>query len=170
MNWDAIGAIGEFVGAIAVLASLAYIAIQVRSGAIAYKTNLRDSSFRSLMEWNYAMTTDESLAWVFHQGVKDWTSLDNKDRVRAIHALYSFFKLFENMYLHYLGGHLDEEMWSSNKKVLFTYGTQPGSQEYLSQRMSIFHPEYQKLLQSMDQSTDSVSDDFLKALHSRIAE
>ena len=170
MNWEAIGAISELVGALAVLASLVYIAIQVRSGAIAYKTNLRDTSFRSLMEWNYAMTQDESLAWVFHQGVKDWTSLDNKERVRAIHALYSFFKLIENMYLHYLGGHLDEELWSGNKKVLFTYGTQPGSREYLSQRMSIFHPEYQKFLQSMDQSTDSVSDDFLKALHSKIAE
>jgi hypothetical protein len=76
----------------------------------------------------------------------------------------------ENMYLHYLGGHLDEELWSGNKKVLLTYGTQPGAQEYLSHRISIFHPEFQKLLQSMDQSTDSVSDNFLKALHSRIAD
>ena len=30
MNWEAIGAVGEIVGAIAVIATLAYLAIQVR--------------------------------------------------------------------------------------------------------------------------------------------
>ena len=30
MNWEAIGAIGDFVGALAVIITLAYLAIQVR--------------------------------------------------------------------------------------------------------------------------------------------
>ena len=30
MNWDALGAIGEVVGAIAVVATLAYLAVQIR--------------------------------------------------------------------------------------------------------------------------------------------
>lgn len=30
MNWDAIGAIGELVGAVAVVATLGYLAIQIR--------------------------------------------------------------------------------------------------------------------------------------------
>jgi hypothetical protein len=33
MNWDAIGAIGEIVGAIAVLATLIYLAIQIRQNS-----------------------------------------------------------------------------------------------------------------------------------------
>ena len=36
MNWDAIGAIGEIVGAIAVVATLAYLAIQTRHSAAEY--------------------------------------------------------------------------------------------------------------------------------------
>ena len=34
MNWDAIGAIGEIVGALAVLATLIYLAIQVRQNSV----------------------------------------------------------------------------------------------------------------------------------------
>ena len=36
MNWDALGAIGEIVGAVGVIATLAYLAVQVRqnTGAI----------------------------------------------------------------------------------------------------------------------------------------
>jgi hypothetical protein len=33
MNWDAVGAIGEIIGAVAVIAALIYLAIQIREGA-----------------------------------------------------------------------------------------------------------------------------------------
>ena len=35
MNWEAIGAIGEIVGAIAVIATLFYLSIQIRQNATA---------------------------------------------------------------------------------------------------------------------------------------
>ena len=41
MNWDAIGAIGEILGSIVVLASLIYIAIQVRDTKIAATRTVR---------------------------------------------------------------------------------------------------------------------------------
>jgi hypothetical protein len=39
MNWDAIGAIGEIVGALAVLATLIYLAIQVRQNSEQVRQN-----------------------------------------------------------------------------------------------------------------------------------
>jgi hypothetical protein len=44
MNWDAITAIAELIGAAAVVLSLIYLAIQVRTGARALQTTMRDSS------------------------------------------------------------------------------------------------------------------------------
>lgn len=46
MNWDAIGAIGEIVGAIAVVATLIYFAIQMRQ----YTTGLRSATFNATMQ------------------------------------------------------------------------------------------------------------------------
>ena len=39
MNWDAVGAIGEMVGAAAVVASLLYLAVQTRSNARSLRAN-----------------------------------------------------------------------------------------------------------------------------------
>ena len=67
MSWDSVSAVSEVVAAIAVVVSLIYIAAQVRSGAESFKTTLRDSSFTSLMEYNYAIIADEDLAWIFQK-------------------------------------------------------------------------------------------------------
>ena len=43
MNWDAIGAIGEILGAIAVVATLFYLAVQIRYARIATVDRNRES-------------------------------------------------------------------------------------------------------------------------------
>ena len=44
MNWDAIGAVGEIIGAVAVVATLGYVALQIRQNT----HQLRASSFRDV--------------------------------------------------------------------------------------------------------------------------
>jgi type III secretory pathway lipoprotein EscJ len=39
MNWEAIGAIGEWVGAVAVLATLIYLAVQIKQNTRQLKSN-----------------------------------------------------------------------------------------------------------------------------------
>ncbi len=150
MNWNAIAAVSELVAAVAVVVSLIYIAVQVSAGAKAFQTSLRDQSYRTLMEWNWAITSDETLPWIFQQGARDFESLGDRDRARAMHAFYSFFKMFENMYLHYLEGVVSEQAWVSNREVLFAYASQPGCQYYLSQRMPVFDPRFQVYLQNLE--------------------
>ncbi len=52
MNWDAIGAIGEIIGALAVVATLAYLALQVRHARTEMNHSIRqhrDTSLRELL-------------------------------------------------------------------------------------------------------------------------
>ena len=46
INWDAIGAIGDFAGSVGVFISLVYLAVQLRSSA----AETRDASIHSVME------------------------------------------------------------------------------------------------------------------------
>jgi hypothetical protein len=146
MGWDAVSAISQVIAAIAVVISLIYIAAQVRSGAESFKTTLRDSSFTSLMEYNYAILADENLAWVFQEGMRDLGALSEAQQARAVHAFYAFFKVWENIYLHYLAGFVDDSVWKNNSRVLFAYGALPGAQQYLRGRMPIFEQRFQELL------------------------
>ena len=164
MSWDSVSAVSEVIAAIAVVISLIYISAQVRSGAETFKTTFRDSSFSSLMEYNYAILADEDLAWIFHKGMRNLDQLSEIQLARALHVFYAFFKLWENIYLHYLAGSVDDSVWKNNSKVLFTYGAMPGAQNYLRERMSIFEPRYQQLLKGIE-PTMSTSEDLLNSVY-----
>ncbi len=82
MNWSQIGSIGEAVGAIGVIGSLIYLAIQVRANSKGLFTSTRESTFNSILVWNYHVMSDPDLAWIFQQGCKDYKSLDQKERTR----------------------------------------------------------------------------------------
>jgi hypothetical protein len=71
MNWDAIGALAETIGALAVVISLIYLAVQIRSGTKALRTTLRDSAFRYLGEWKYVLSADPELPWLFKRGLRN---------------------------------------------------------------------------------------------------
>ncbi|MGR8946489.1 MAG: hypothetical protein ACU84Q_00475 [Gammaproteobacteria bacterium] len=55
MNWDAIGAIGEIVGAIAVVGTLAYLATQIRVASIAAESQGSYSSAEVYSRWRQAL-------------------------------------------------------------------------------------------------------------------
>ena len=164
MNWDAIGAIAEAVGALAVVISLVYLAVQIRSGTSALRTTLRDSAFGDLKEWNYALSSDAELPWIFKRGLRNPMELNDKEIARFHHMLYSFYKVFENIYLHYLDGSIAREAWENNKEILFLYCTQKGAQEYWGERREIFDPRFRELIESSHESSLTPSDMLFRQL------
>ena len=48
MNWDAIGAIGEIIGAFAVFITLAYLALQIRQNTKAVHSSALDSTVNTI--------------------------------------------------------------------------------------------------------------------------
>ncbi len=95
MDWNTVSAVAEVTGSIGVILSLIYLAKEVKTGAKNLRTSMRDSTFHSLMEWNYHIMSDPDLAWVFQQGCENIDSLGEKERARYVHIMYSFFKMFE---------------------------------------------------------------------------
>ena len=165
MSWEAISALANVIGAVAVVLSLIYLGRQVQSGTRELRSNTRDSAFHSLMEWNYYVMSDPEMGWIFQSGCRDFGSLPEKERARLVHVMYSFFKMFENIYLHYLDGSVEESVWTHNKPMLLAYATLPGARYYLENRKKIFDPRFWQFL------ADSRPDDVPAGhLVSRIAE
>ena len=152
MSWEVIGSISQLVGAAAVVVSLVYLAFQVRNSTREMRTSTRDSAFHSLMEWNYYVMSDPDLGWIFQSGCRDFQSLDEKNRARLLHVMYSFFKMFENVYLHHLDRSVDRRVWIHNAPMLLAYASQPGARYYLSHRQKIFDPRFWAFL---DENTAS---------------
>lgn len=149
MNWNAFGAIGEVVGALAVVLSLVYVSIQVRAGRRALQTNTRDSVFRQVQEFNYVLMANPKLADVFQRGTDDFDSLEGDERAWFVSAMYSFFKMFENVYLHRLDGSVPPEVWHAHLPLLSLYATRPGGRAYWTHRRPVFDPRYVAVLEGM---------------------
>jgi len=149
MNWDAFGAIGELVGAAAVVVSLVYVSFQLRSGTRALQTTTRDSVFKSLQEWNLVCMGDPKLGWIFQSGARDFDGLGEEDRARYLHVMYSFYKLFENIYLHHLDGVVPLEIWEPNLQMLTVYATQPGGRRYWEERKAAYDPRFNLVVEGL---------------------
>ncbi len=110
MNWDAIGAIGEIVGAIAVVATLIYFAIQMRQ----YTTGLRSATFNATMqEFNQINVAqlDPALADLLDRGMEDLDSLSPTEKYQFGWIVRTYINIWENMYQQYLEGACSESYW-----------------------------------------------------------
>ncbi len=65
MNWDALGAIAEGLGALAVLGTLGYLAVQLRQNTRLTNTSLYESAMDGYFELNRTMTDAELSAFFF---------------------------------------------------------------------------------------------------------
>lgn len=162
MNWNEVSALSDLIAAISVVISLIYLAIQVKSSARAFRATIRDSAFRSLEEWNHVMMSDESLASLFQKGCSNFNSLEDKELARFNHATYSFFKLFESIYIHYLEGSVGKDAWENNSHILIIYATQPGMQRYWKVRQKIFDPRYIEFINAIEPNTEPILNAFKK--------
>ena len=61
MNWDAIGAISETLGALGVIASLIYLASQLRSNAVASAVEAKLTTTQFLTEFNRDLINNPEL-------------------------------------------------------------------------------------------------------------
>jgi len=98
MNWDAVGAVGEIVGAIAVVITLGYLVVQVRQNtrgihAATIQTNVSD--FNSL---NIHLATNPKLAEVFDKAVDAPESLNKEEEYSFLWLMRSYMNLYQNLY------------------------------------------------------------------------
>jgi hypothetical protein len=89
MNWEAIGAVAELVGALAVIVTIAFLAVQVRQNTAG---SVRDA----INETTRIMASDPEAARIFWAGLEDRSALTDRERYQfdALMSL-TFFGLQE---------------------------------------------------------------------------
>jgi len=111
MNWTALGAIADLFGAIAVVASLIYVARQIRLNTTAIRSSTLQSISDQANQLNVAMFTDEQMprlvAAMFEEDI-DRQGVSPEDRWRLSLAVMAGLRRVENLYLQVKAGVLDE--------------------------------------------------------------
>jgi hypothetical protein len=157
MNWQALGAVAEMIGAIGVIATLGYLAVQVRQNTRAIRAQTYDSFVSQFRNWNEPMRSDQGMAERFQELVEDVESLSPEEQLHAIHVLFDFARLAENLHYQYQEGMVSDAVWRGWENTFRAYLSAPGFAWYLDKRRSFFAPEFNEWV-SMLQGTSRVAD------------
>ena len=95
MNWDAIGAIGEVVGALGVICTLAYLAVQIRQNTESVKTSTVQAMLEASASFSDLCASHEELGRIFITGIQSRSSLSKEEKVRFHYLMTSYIRRIE---------------------------------------------------------------------------
>ena len=146
MHWDAIGAIGEVFGALAVVASVGYLAVQIRKQT----DQSRLSATRELATQFQAgldmLALDGELCSIWYRGMGDYQALTKEDRVRLSMFFQRMTRVIEAQYIHSLTEQADATYFESVQLAYFEFLTYPGAQQWWEVSKGMFGAEFQSYL------------------------
>ncbi len=141
MNWDAIGATGEWAGAIAVVASLIYLATQVRHANRQTQAAARYSFLEAYGQLNTSIAHNKDTSSVFRRGLAG-EGLDDDESMQFFSILGQWLNTWSVMYDLHLEQQLPDGQWFLVRKDMHsalstvggrafwdglgTYAVQPG--------------------------------------------
>ncbi|MDA1076933.1 MAG: hypothetical protein O3A63_19620 [Proteobacteria bacterium] len=89
LNWDAVGAIAELVSGIGVIATLMYLALQIRQNTKSVReTNLRSQTDRAIGHSRFVVSTPEMMN-IFRRGCANLDELTPDERWKVGTFLFS---------------------------------------------------------------------------------
>ena len=160
VNWDAVGAIGEIVGAIAVLATLAYVSIQVKLHSRQLEVANEQEAFRQLSEWIRRISIDPSAKSVFEKVSHD-QPLSEQDEIDWAWIIVELANMGEAHSLQYRKGALSQEVWLKYEGALTAYLSTRIGRIWWVNRMAPFSAEFtayfDRILEQPSENSNYVS-------------
>ena len=157
MNWDAIGAVAELLGAIGVIASLVYLAGQIRDSrdqmsqnTQAVRAGVYQQFQQDLRATMMEAVTVPSLEGVVFRGMADPETLTEEEATRFRWWLVSVFLTYENAHYQYRMGLLEEDRWQIHRSNLQRLLGSQGIRHWWATRSDLIEsPEFTALVSEM---------------------
>ncbi|TDI94489.1 MAG: hypothetical protein E2O75_00065 [Chloroflexi bacterium] len=149
MNWDAIGAVGEMVGAIAVLATLGYLVLQIRQNTAQSRASSHHAISESLNQINilFGQSTEVSALWV--QGLENRSQLSEEQRWQFDSILRAYFHVCETMYFQAGVGTGDRGIVVAEERGMALILAAPGGHEWWIENPFGFSSEFREYIEKL---------------------
>ena len=130
MNWAAVGAIGEVAGAIAVVATLVYLAKQIRISAEATKAMVRQGVTDATVAYLALEIDPRELREVTKKRRGD-EALDRDEEDLVLLRIHVNFRNFEGVFSNFRRGYFDASEWQAYENiVLFHFLRDPFARKF----------------------------------------
>jgi hypothetical protein len=157
MNWEAISAIGQIVGAVGVIISVIYLAFQVRSNARQTRLASMRSMSDAFNQWLQSLAENAEFGDLYYRGMRDFESIQGPDLPRFSALMDHLFRIYEDMYYQNLEGHLDPRVWRGFEAPMRDIIAYPGAQAWWRTRSHWFSHAFQEFIDGLARAAASPS-------------
>ena len=148
MNWDAIGAIAEFIGAIAVLASLIYLANQIRQNTAVSRSTARQGIAEASMAEVSSVMENADLSNLLYREIAG-EPLEGHENYRVQLFAFRSLRFYENCHYQYRTGMLESDEWEAFRYNLILLFELKLYNRYWVGSEKIFTPVFRELVESI---------------------
>ena len=151
MDWIAVGAIAEIVGAIAVVLTLAYLALQVNHATQAARRAAVADAVSAIREANAHLADDPAAVTIFRKGVDGLENLSTaEEKVQFGILTFNLFKTCEHLHYQWVVGAMDSEVWGGWEWHMKGYLMFPGNRQWYEERRRSFSSKFQGWVDNME--------------------
>mgnify|MGYP000105893757 CR=1 FL=1 len=133
MNIMELGALGELVGSIGVLATLIYLAIQMRQNTMAVRLNTAHAVTGELQEMCGLLASNQELAKIVNEAGKN-AELSGVSRLSYYGFTHNLIRVYENTFLQKGGNAVSEAHWMGMTRMMIDYTAMPAFAAYWADR------------------------------------
>ncbi len=148
MNWDAISAIGEIVGAAAVVVSLLYLAVQIRDQNRQARLLAMHDMSREMRDVTKILAS-EDMTDIFVRANASHDSITEAESVRFAILVTNMFRAWENAFLENKNGHLDSGVWKTLSQDYGQPMAAPSLQHIWNLRRENYDPEFRAYVDNL---------------------
>jgi hypothetical protein len=142
MNWEAIGAIGEIVGAIAVFVTLLYLGIQLRLNTRALKSSTFQEISASTAETMQVIASTPGMSELIVKSQVGIGALNAEEQIRFTAMTMSSFRRIEAVYIQERLGSIESRFTAGFKRSSLSALAHKGMYEWWSASQEAFTDEF----------------------------
>jgi len=142
INWEAIGAFAELASAVAVVATLFYLASQIRQSNVLARRSEHNATMNHASQLRMEFATNPELVSLYLKGARDYSKLNEVEKIQ-------FDNLQNQTGWHYAQiwdrnnlGFMDEEMWRVLRSHYAVFISRPGAREWWERNKLQFPTEF----------------------------
>ena len=122
--------IATIINSIVVIASLIYLARQVKISTKTTKGTTYQTIINGVAGIEARISQDEELARIYKLGSEDQSKLDDIEKVRFNELISSFFNFYENLYFQAKEHLVDKELWEGWRANILEDLKKPGIEDW----------------------------------------
>ena len=146
INWEAISALAEIIGVVAVAASLVFVGLQIMRNTQATKVAAVQNITSDLITLNFQVGADGDFSKILYNGWIHPGLLDTDDQFRHNNIMTGPLQIFLNMFYQQKKGTFDDELFVPYLNYLRTICALPGVRIYWSGRAGWYPDDFRNFM------------------------